>query len=176
MKVNNINQNFGAQIIMNESFKKALENAKLTNDLGIFNQTVQFINAVQAIKHTDKFDTFEINAQSLDEWRKSDISTNIPFEVKIDGKPYDCRDEAPAALSLFGDHKSSCATAGVIGFAKKFFGSDFTHPITERHKSYNEIMAKVEEHKRQAQILELEASSIQRSVSKGYKKTLDELA
>ena len=65
MKINSFNQNFGANIIKNTTYNNAFENAQRANEVGCFSQTIEFINAVQAIQNTDKFDTFEIQQKGL---------------------------------------------------------------------------------------------------------------
>ena len=173
MKINNFKQNFGANIIINDSFKKALNATRQANNLGCFNQTAQFINAVQAIKDTDQFDTFEIEAQSLEDGAKAGYTTTHPFEIKIDGKPYDCKNIK--VESFFGEHQASRATSGIIGFAKEFFGSDFNQSIGGNHEKYNQICADIKEHERQISLLKRDVAWMQNAAASEYEIKLNKL-
>ena len=83
--------------------------------------------------------------------------------------------EDPTAISLFGGHQASCATAGIIRFAKEFFGSDFNHPITNKHKELNKMRANILEQKRQIQVMEQNAFYLSNAVASDYERTLNKL-
>ena len=76
---------------------------------------------------------------------------------------------------MFGNHQASCATAGIIRFAKEFFGSDFNHPTTNKHKELNKMRAKILEQKRQVQAMEQNAFRLSNEVASDYEKTLNKL-
>ena len=175
MKVNNFNQNFGARIIVNDSFKKAVEATRDANYIGCFNQTAQFINALQAIKNTHEFDTFEIIAQTEEEGAKVGYSSVHPYEIKINGKHYESKDMNQELFNIFGEHQGACAIAGIVGFANDFFGSDFKLPIAKNHEKYKQIYADIEQHKKQISALERDAARVREAVVSEYEIKLNKL-
>lgn len=131
MKINNLNQSFGAKIIINDSFKKAVAEIRQRNQSGDFIHTAQFINALQAIKDTNEFDTFEINAQPLEKTTKEGGAFVQPFEIKIDGKPYECRELRLFSMWEYKSQEGIEAVYGILNFAKEFFDIDFNKPVAK---------------------------------------------
>ena len=160
MKVNNISQNFGARIIVNDSLKKALEGIGEAVQLGNFDNVPEFINAINLIKETEDFDTFEIQAQTPEEYEKRYYhSDKYAFEIKTDGKPVKC--ENRPAFSHYGGHQGSRAIGGIIQFAKEYLNLNSDNlKITKAHQNFKEINADIAKHQKSMDDLRSRAEAV----------------
>lgn len=167
MKINNLNQSFGAKIITNNTFRKAAAEIRQRNQSGDFIHTTQFINALEAIKETDEFDTFEITSRPLEKTAKEGGAFVQPFEIKIDGKPYECKELRLFSMWGYKSQEGIEAVYGILNFAKEFFDTDFNKPVAKNQEKLQEIDSKIQEHKRQLKALE-------KASSKAYEDTIEE--
>ena len=174
MKINSFNQNFGANIIKNTTYNNAFENAQRANKVGCFSQTIEFINAVQAIQNTDKFDTFEIQQKGSEVMPTGCLPDEF-FEIKIDGKPYKFKDIE--YRSLFGNRYDSAVTAGIMSFAQEYLGVDIEkYQPTKKYQAYAQITTNLMHKKEEVKELTKEANIAHRELIGEFEQKLNELA
>ncbi|MBR5304315.1 MAG: hypothetical protein IKU37_05765 [Candidatus Gastranaerophilales bacterium] len=174
MRINNTNQSFSAQIVQNETYRQVVQNAKQANQIGLFGQTINFINAVEAIMATDEFDTFEIQSKEPKK-TSGDVSADEYFQIIIDGKPCDLGEIEYPEIAL-GNYINRAVTKGILAFAKEHLGADIDkYEPTEAYKNYYTLGVQLSQCKQQVECLRDNLKETNIQVSNEFKPKLDAL-
>lgn len=174
MRINTTNQSFTATIVENETYKKVVQNAIEANKAGLFEQTINFINAVEAIKATDKFDTFEIQSK---EPKKTfgNVSADEYFQIIIDGRPFNLGETEYPKIAL-GNYVIGSATRGILGFAQKYLFANIGEYVpSDAYKNYETVRVQLEQRRKEVRSLEGELSAASLKVSNEFEQKLNKL-